>query len=92
MRPKTVTEAGDQNVGLMDADSSRETIMLDDYIDVLEANDWDFFQHRADRRDRRPELEAAEANETWEVANCGFPEDGDDSEDALIDEDPFDAA
>ena len=65
---------------------------MDDYIDVLEANDWDFFAaSSAIEEIEGPELEAAEARlETWEVANCGFPEDGDDLEDAL-DEDPFSA-
>ena len=65
---------------------------MDDYIDVLEANDWDFFAaSSAIEEIEGPELEAAEARlETWEVANCGFPEDGDDFEDAL-DEDPFSA-
>ena len=91
------------NVGLMDAalqnipaeieDDLRVVRQsMDDYIDVLEANDWDFFAaSSAIEEIEGPELEAAEARlETWEVANCGFPEDGDDFEDAL-DEDPFSA-
>ena len=91
------------NVGLMDAalhnipaeieDDLRVVRQsMDDYIDVLEANDWDFFAaSSAIEEIEGPELDAAEARlETWEVANCDFPEDGDDFEDAL-NEDPFSA-
>ena len=71
------------NVGLMDAalqnipaeieDDLRVVRQsMDDYIDVLEANDWDFFAaSSAIEEIEGPELEAAEARlETWEVANC----------------------
>ena len=63
---------------------------MDDYIAVLEVNDWDFFAaSSAIEEIEGPELEAAEARlETWEEANCDFPEDGDDFEDALF-EDPL---
>ena len=101
--PVSLEAAFLENVGLMDAalqnipteieDDLRVVRQsMDDYIDVLEANDWDFFAaSSAIEEIEGPELEAAEARlETWEVANCGFPEDGDDFEDAL-DEDPFSA-
>jgi len=63
---------------------------MDDYIAVLEANDWDFLAaSSAIEEIEGPELEAAEAQlETWEETNCDFPNDGDDYEDTL-DEDPF---
>ncbi len=63
---------------------------MDDYIDVLEANDWDFFAASSAMEEiEGPELEAAEARlETWEETNCDFPDDEDDFEDVLR-EDPF---
>ena len=101
--PVSLEAAFRENVGVIDAalqiipaeieDDLRVVRQsMDDYIDVLEANDWDFFAaSSAIEGIEGPELEAAEARlETWEVANCGFPEDGDDFEDAL-DEDPFSA-
>ena len=99
--PESVEAAFRENVGIIDAalqiipaeieDDLRVVRQsMDDYIDVLAANDWDFFAaSSAIDEIEGPELEAAEARlETWEGANCDFPDDGDDFEDAL-NEDPF---
>ena len=99
--PESVEAAFRENVGIIDAalqiipaeieDDLRVVRQsMDDYIDVLAANDWNFFAaSSAIDEIEDPELEAAEARlETWEGANCDFPDDGDDFEDAL-NEDPF---
>ena len=63
---------------------------FDDYLVVMEANDWDIFAAAPELEalDDRPEPAAAEDRiEAWEDANCDFPDDtGDDD---AMDEDPF---
>lgn len=64
---------------------------FDDYVAVLEENDWDIIAStdELDALDARPEPEAAEDRiGEWEDANCDFPDDATDGEDAM-DDDPF---
>ena len=64
---------------------------FDDYVEVLEENDWDLFAASAalEELDARPGPEAAEDRlEAWEDANCEGADDDIDDEDAFGD-DPF---
>lgn len=103
--PDAVEAAVRQSIGLIEAaieiapaeirdDLGTIRANADDYVAVLEENDWDLFAAAPELEalDARPEPEAAEDRiEVWEDANCDFPEDEADGDDAFGD-DPFTTA
>lgn len=101
--PMSVETAIRKNIELIDAaidiapPEIRDDIRMlresyDEYVVVLEENDWDFFASALviETLDDRPVREAAEERlEAWEDANCGFVDDDDVDEEDAFEEDPF---
>ena len=100
--PESLEAALRGNVELIDAaidiasDEIRDDLRMmrgsfGESIAVLEENAWDFIAAMAalNELSSRPEFEAAEDRiRTWEDANCDFPDEEEEEEDAL-EEDPF---